>query len=88
MLCMPFDPNYYNPRSWTQGHSYLHGAEYALPLRQSSAELNAPCAVCTVYTRSQALMIPGKINCPSSWTREYFGYLMSEGLSGYRSTFT
>lgn len=90
MLCMPFNPDYYYTRSGTQGHSYLNGAEYAQPLhvRYSSPELNAPCAVCTVYTRSQVLMIPGKIYCPSSWTREYFGYLMSESGNEYRSTFT
>lgn len=88
MLCMPFNPDYYNTRSGTQGHSYLHGAEYAQPLQHSSAELNAPCAVCAVYTRTLVLMIPGKIYCPSSWTREYFGYLMSEQKTTQRSAFT
>ena len=31
------------------------------------------------YTQERwnKLMIPGKISCPPSWTREYYGYLMS-----------
>ena len=35
------------------------------------------------------IMVPAKTECPSSWTREYYGYLMTErGNSGhYRSSF-
>ena len=34
-------------------------------------------------------MIPGKTSCPASFTREYYGYLMSERdhRNHYRSTF-
>ena len=32
-------------------------------------------------------MVPGKYHCPPRWTREYFGYLMSERHNHYRSTF-
>ena len=32
-------------------------------------------------------MIPAQITCPSSWTREYYGYLMTERHDHYRSTF-
>ena len=32
-------------------------------------------------------MVPGKISCPSSWTREYYGYIMSEHPLHHRSTF-
>ena len=32
-------------------------------------------------------MIPGKYICPSGWTREYYGYLMSERYNHHRSTF-
>ena len=32
-------------------------------------------------------MIPGKYSCPFGWTREYFGYLMSERYDHKRSTF-
>ena len=39
---------------------------------------NAPCAVCHVSTRVAVLMIPAWRHCPSQWTLEYTGYLMSE----------
>ena len=32
-------------------------------------------------------MVPGSIACPSSWTREYYGYIMSEHHAHPRSTF-
>ena len=33
-------------------------------------------------------MIPGKITCPTAWTRKYYGYLTSEAKEAFRSTFT
>ena len=32
-------------------------------------------------------MIPRRYTCPSGWTREYYGYLMSEHHTHHRSTF-
>ena len=32
-------------------------------------------------------MIPAKTTCPPSWTREYYGYLMSSDDGQYRSMF-
>ena len=32
-------------------------------------------------------MIPAKTSCPPSWTREYYGYLMTERYNHHRSTF-
>lgn len=39
-------------------------------------------------TRTVQIMIPGKATCPTSWTREYYGYLLTEwkGAEG-RSTY-
>ena len=36
------------------------------------------CAVCYVATRSVTVMIPAKTRCPTDWTVEYVGYLMTE----------
>ncbi len=44
---------------------------------QSINHHNAPCSVCYAGTRSTKITIPGRITCPTSWTREYYGYLMS-----------
>ena len=32
-------------------------------------------------------MIPAKTQCPSSWTREYYGYLTAQSDSHYRSSY-
>ena len=37
---------------------------------------NVPCAVCAVSICETVLMIPAKTSCPTSWTREYYGYLI------------
>ena len=60
-----------------------HGSEYAYPL-QGTHDHNVPCAVCHVSTRPTVMIIPAKYRCPSTWTREYYGYLMTEykGHSG------
>ena len=33
------------------------------------------------------IMVPAKTECPSSWTREYYGYLMTEYHGHHRSSF-
>ena len=38
---------------------------------------DAPCAVCFVKSRDSMLMIPAQNDCPSGWTEEYYGYLMT-----------
>ena len=56
----------------------------------ASSKHTIPCAVCFVPARPTVLMIPGKARCPPTWTREYFGYLMSEATKwerGGRSTY-
>ena len=38
---------------------------------------DAPCAVFFVMSRGSMLMIPAQKDCPSGWTEEYYGYLMT-----------
>ena len=94
-LCLPENPQYLDYQSGFQGTGYMHGAEYesygsrALgnqPFR-SMHNRNVPCAVCSVSTREMLLMIPARISCPSSWTREYYGYLVAERWDRYRSSY-
>ena len=78
-ICMPNDPEYTLPyQSGVRGHSYVYGTEYEVPLVSGRSQHNAPCAVCYVPTMNTVIMIPAKTSCPSGWTREYYGYLMSE----------
>ena len=37
----------------------------------------APCVVCFVKSRGSMLMMPARNDCPSGWTMEYKGYLMT-----------
>ena len=93
-LCLPERPQYSTYTAGTQGgRAYLYGAEYQTgggvdngPLR-SFHDHNVPCAVCYTSTRGTVVMIPAQTTCPSSWTREYYGYLMTERSNHHRSTF-
>ena len=89
-ICLPDNPDYLNDKNGIQGHSPLHGAEYEILAGQPFDNLhnqNVPCAVCYASTRVAMLMIPAKTQCPSSWTLEYVGYLMTEYHGYYRSMY-
>ena len=81
-LCLPDDPEYLSTQAGVQqNRGYVFGTEYEMwdngPLK--NVHLNGvPCSVCLAHTRGAVVMIPGKISCPMDWTREYYGYLMSE----------
>ena len=93
-LCLPEDPEYSTYTAEAQSaRAFLYGAEYQTggsyangPLR-SFHDHNVPCAVCYTATRETVVMIPARLSCPSSWTREYYGYLMAERFDHHRSTF-
>lgn len=46
-----------------------------------------PCVMCHVTTRTAMIMIPGLLECPDAWTKEYGGFLMAEGHNQYRSSY-
>ena len=78
-VCLPKDPQYMSTHV-PSVYSYMYGTEYESVngIFSGKDQHNAPCAVCYASTRSTKLMIPAKTSCPSSWTREYKGYLMAE----------
>ena len=86
-LCLPMDPEYNLPSiAGVQGYSPVWGAEYEVPV-VGEHNHDVPCAVCHVITRETVLMIPAKTSCPTSWTEEYDGYLMSDQQEDYRKMF-
>ena len=90
-ICMPDDPDYLAFQPGVQGKSPVTWIEYEPqggPLNHLQED-NAPCAVCYTATRLATTMIPAKTVCPSSWTREYYGYLMSTRYSSphYRTMY-
>ena len=90
-LCMPEDPNYSSYRAGVQGGGPVYGTEFDTghpstfgPFTRLHNQ-NVPCAVCSTSTRGRVLMLPAKTQCPSSWTLEYSGYLMTTS-HGHRRT--
>ena len=90
--CITEEPQTFNFGPGTVKAAYIYGAEYEMIGNVPSSSIrnhdqNVPCAVCYIAPRETVLMIPGRYTCPSDWTREYYGYLMSERYSHHRSTF-
>ena len=84
IICMPRDPDHLRYSSGQQGYSYVYGIRISASSYQGlsrSSGYYLPCAVCFVPARDTILKIPAKVNCPTNWTREYYGYLMTEHYS-------
>ena len=89
-LCLPEQPENSTFTAGSQGgRAYLYGAEF----ETSNGPLNSvynhivPCAVCYTSARETVVMIPARLTCPQSWTREYYGYLMANDNNYYRTMF-
>ncbi|KAL9965214.1 hypothetical protein ACROYT_G028985 [Oculina patagonica] len=79
-VCLTNNPIYDKYDSGWQGRASIHGTEYETSFHGFKNNLfdhEAPCAVCYVKSRGSHMMIPGTNKCPSGWTREYYGYLMT-----------
>ena len=85
-LCLPEQPQYFT--TYSKGEydwrALLYGAEYEAG-SGPNANHNVPCAVCYTSTWQTVVMIPAQYTCPSSWTREYYGYLTAN-YHGYQRT--
>ena len=87
ILCLPLNPDYINDTRASSAayFSVLHGGEYDTwdGPHHDLRNHNVPCAVCLASTRAAMIMVPAKTQCPTSWTREYYGYLMAERENTY-----
>ena len=92
--CLPLDPNFLTPISGNQNaRGLMYGGEYQTHTDSNSHlhgrhQTEVPCAVCYVSNRTAVYMVPAKYTCPTGWTREYYGYLMTEHYTHRRSQFT
>lgn len=82
-LCLHNQPEFLRTSAGLQDlRGRLYGTEYEVlqspPAFSSMLRHDVPCSVCHTPTRSTKIIIPGRITCPASWTREYYGYLMSD----------
>ena len=81
-LCLHSQPEFLHTTRGQQTHrGKLYATEYETDDSSPAFTNNmhrhdAPCSVCYSPSRSTKITIPGRITCPSSWTREYHGYLM------------
>ena len=81
-LCLPNDPQPLETTPGVQGdRAKLYGVDYHFTETSILTNVkthNPPCAVCYTSQRETVLMLPAKPICPSSWTLEYAGYLVTE----------
>ena len=80
-LCLPSSPKYDKYKDGRQSAGFVYGTEYEVnsfnPFTKSLDDHDAPCVVCFVRSRASMLMMPARNDCPSGWTEEYHGYLMT-----------
>ena len=80
-LCLPNNPKYDKYSDSWQSTGIIHGTEYEVssfnPFTNNLHDHEAPCTVCYVKSRGSEMMVPARNDCPSGWTEEYHGYLMT-----------
>ena len=76
LLCLPSNPEYLSANSPINGRAPLQGVEMQHNLNLENQNLT--CAVCYTPTRVAMVIIPAWTHCPTSWTMEYVGYIMTE----------
>ena len=78
-LCLPKVPKYDQYKDGYQNHGgFVYGTEYEPSFKKNRHDHDAPCAVCYVESRGSMSMMPARNDCPSGWSEEYHGYLMTE----------
>ncbi|XP_065070316.1 short-chain collagen C4-like, partial [Rhopilema esculentum] len=84
-LCLHPNPEYASYSDSIDTSQWIYNIEYKVsafsPFEQPLHHHDAPCAVCLLETRGTKVMIPGRNICPSGWTMEYKGYLLSESYA-------
>ena len=83
-LCLPDNPRYGS--TYNDAISPLYGVEYQRWPTSSPRALydNMPCVVCYIATRSAMFVHQASYLCPSGWSREYYGYMMSDRVYSNR----
>ena len=72
-LCLPRNPKCDKYQNGNQGGAYVYGAECQV----SHYNGNPFVRNFFVKSRGSMLMMPARNDCPSGWTEEYHGYLMT-----------
>ena len=91
-LCVPEEPEFglvHYDKSCSG--SFLYGQEYetsgyGIRNLTSLAHYRVPCTVCEV-DHGPVMMVPGVIDCPANWEKEYDGYLLSNYYSSHKGEY-
>ncbi|XP_064604594.1 short-chain collagen C4-like [Liolophura sinensis] len=97
-LCLPLDPQFNKTYPGHQSKSYVYGTEFQISSGNDvfyttnsggvvPHDREAQCAVCYTSGRLSHLMIPARLECPSGWTVEYLGFLMSQHHTYHKSEY-
>ena len=90
-LCLPENPEYDDYQAGVHAdRAFVYSAEYQIfdfPPYAGKLDHDVPCAVCRTTNRGSLLMIPAKVACPTGWTMEYHGYLMTENVNHQSTEF-
>ena len=85
-LCLAGNPQYKSGDRSSSNAAQLSRAKYGAyggPLNQHYS-YDIPCALCYTTTKSTSFMLPGRYTCPSGWSTEYSGYIMTEWTGSNR----
>ena len=84
-LCLAGNPQYKSGDGSSRYAAQLSGVRNDVQTRGSPAPplqnrylTYLPCALCYTTTKSTSFMLPGRYTCPSGWSTEYLGYIMTE----------
>lgn len=80
-LCLPSSPKYWPGGGNSVGNAFLYAAEYEGTIWPSLQNFVPPCAVCYTANKSTVLMIPAQTQCPTGWSMEYGGYLVTKSAN-------
>jgi hypothetical protein len=90
-ICLASSPEWLVYDDANNDASTIYGTEFETKNQGISTLANlqdydGSCAVCEA-ARSEQLMIPGRVSCPTGWTMEYNGYIMSQAYTQVKSDF-
>ncbi len=90
-ICLVDVPEFLQTTPGLQDHrTQLYGTDYEFlatpPALGNLVRLNGPCSFCYAPTRNAKIILPGRISCPATWMREYYGYYMSEAIFSAHKT--
>jgi len=90
-LCLHSTPEWLSYDAGNQNGAMIYGTEfettgYGIAPLVGLQNLDGTCAVCEV-PRATQVMIPGRTSCPTGWTLEYNGYIMSQHYTHQKSDF-